>query len=105
MTNTIDHLLEAYEIGVEDPEISGMEHLDMLLTRSKLAKVVDDLTPSQKARLTRADQELTRQAEQFYAAISRIANLKSWRDDEDAPPSHWWWYLDVLVEAPVQVAA
>lgn len=105
MTNRIEQLLKAYEVGVEDPEISGMEHLDMLLTCSELAKVADRLTHAQKVRLTRADQELTRQAEQFYAAISRIANLKSWREDEDAPPSHWWWYLDVLVEAPVRVAA
>lgn len=105
MTNRIEQLMTAYEAGVEDPEISGMEHLDMLLTRSQLARLADQLTPLQKARLTKADQKLTRQASQFYHAIARIADLKSWRDQENAPASHWWWYLDVLAEAPLPLAA
>lgn len=104
MKNKIEHLLKSYEVGVEDPEISGMEHLDMLLTRSKLARMSNQLTPTQQDRLTAADRELTRQAKQFTEAIARIADLQSWRNDEDAPPSHWWWYLDVLVEAPVRLA-
>ncbi len=96
-----EKLLFAYEMGVQDPEISGMEHLDMLLTRSALAKIALELTERQKSRLGEADKMLASHAIQFYAAIARIANLKSWREQEQAPPNHWWWYLDVLAAAPV----
>lgn len=96
-----EKLLFAYEAGIQDPEISGMEHLDMLLTRSALAVIMMELTDQQKIRLAKADKILATQAVQFYAAIARIANLKSWREQENAPPDHWWWYLDVLAAAPV----
>ena len=105
MTNTIEQLVTAYEVGVQDPEVSGMEHLDMLLTRSQLARMVDQLSTLQKVRLAKADQTLTRQADKFYRSIARVADLKSWRDQENAPPSHWWWYLDVLAEVPMLLAA
>lgn len=98
-----EHLLFAYEAGVQDPEISGMEHLDMLLTRSVLAKFASELTDDQKRRLAAADKILAVHAAQFYAAIARIANLKSWREQEHAPPEQWWWYLDVLAAAPLSV--
>jgi len=91
----------AYEVDVQYPDVSGMEHLDMLLTRSRLAEVETALTKEQRSRLAKADKILATHALQFYAAIARIANLKSWREQENAPPDHWWWYLDVLAAAPV----
>ncbi len=33
-----DKLIRAYETDVQDPEVSGMEHLDMLMTRSEIAR-------------------------------------------------------------------
>ena len=105
MTDRIEQLLVAYEVGVEDPEISGMEHLDMLLTRSELAKMNDQLSSRQSARLLKADGQLAQQAEAFYRAITRVADLQSWREQEQAPTEQWWWYLDVLVAAPVRLAA
>lgn len=105
MTNRLEQLVVAYEVGVEDPEVGGMEHLDMLLTRSQLARLVEQLSPLQKARLAKADQTLTRQADKFYKSIARIADLKHWREQENAPASHWWWYLDVLAEVQLQLAA
>ncbi len=35
----INDLLTAYEVDVRFPDVSGMEHLDMLLNRSELARV------------------------------------------------------------------
>ena len=95
-----EDLVFAYEVDVQYPHVSGMEHLDMLLTRSRLAEVASDLTKEQRNRLAKADQILFRHATEFYAAIARIANLKRWREQEHAPPDHWWWYLDVLAAAP-----
>lgn len=95
-----DELIAAYEIDVRFPDVSGMEHLDMLLTRSEIAKREQHLSAEQRARLAEADRVLLEQARRFYEAIQRIADLDAWRRDENVPPSHWWWYLDVLAQLP-----
>jgi hypothetical protein len=98
---TPEDRLSAYEVDVQDPEVSGMEHLEMLFNRSELAKIESALSTEQKVRLEAADQALLRQAQQFCVAIESIANLQQWREHKGAPSSHWWWYLDVLAAAPV----
>lgn len=95
-----DEMLAAYEVDVRFPDVSGMEHLDMLLTRSEIAKVEHRLTPGQRARLAEADKMLLRQAKEFYQAIQEIADLETWRQEAHAPAVHWWWYLDVLAQVP-----
>jgi hypothetical protein len=99
MTN-FDNLIAAYEIDVRFPDVSGMEHLEMLLTRSRIAQVEATLTVEQCRRVQAADCELVRQAARFYAAIRRIADLAAWRARENASPREWWWYLDVLAHLP-----
>ena len=42
----LNDLLTAYEVDVRFPDVSGMEHLDMLLTRSKLATA--DISPAHR---------------------------------------------------------
>jgi len=93
--------LQAYVVDVQDPAVSGMEHLEMLFNRSELAKVEALLTPAERQTLAVADQCLLQQADAFYTAIEAIADLKSWRERKAEPPTHWWWYLDVLRAAPV----
>ncbi|MFN8492756.1 MAG: hypothetical protein U0350_34455 [Caldilineaceae bacterium] len=98
----LNALISAYETDVQYPDVSGMEHLDMLVTRSVLAENTQRLTPAQQARLAMADQALLQQARLFYAAIQRIADLVAWRTQEQIPSAHWWWYLDVLAQLPEQ---
>lgn len=98
-----EHLIAAYEVDVRFPDISGMEHLDMLLTRSRIARIEAMLTPEQRRRVQAADLELLRQAARFYAAIRQIANLAAWRARENPSPAEWWWYLDVLTHLPSHV--
>jgi hypothetical protein len=95
----LESLLFAYETGVRFPDVSGMEHLDMLLTRSRLEEARKELNIEQRERLAIADQLLARDSDRFFAAIKQIADLEMWRNHEKAPPSHWWWYLDVLAYA------
>lgn len=95
-----DELISAYEVDVRFPNVSGVEHLDMLLTRSEIAKGKTHLTTEQQIRLKEADRMLLQQARHFYQAIQRIADLAAWRRDENVSPTHWWWYLDVLVQLP-----
>ncbi len=99
MTN-YDELIAAYEVDVRFPDVSGMEHLAMLHTRSEIAKGEHYLTDEQRARLAEADRVLLQQASRFFQAIQRIADLEAWRRDEDVSPAHWWWYLDVLAQLP-----
>lgn len=93
-------LLAAYETDVEFPDVSGMEHLDMLMTRSKIAKHEPHLSDEERERLLKADRLLLEHAEQFHQAIRQIADLASWRRDETVPETHWWWYLDVIIQMP-----
>jgi hypothetical protein len=32
--------------------------------------------------------------------LQQTVNLKRWREQDDAPSTHWWWYLDVLTQTP-----
>lgn len=96
----LEQLLYAYETDVRFPDVSGMEHLQMLMTRSTLEEKKGGLNAEQKERLAIADEQLIRQIGQFYVAIKRIADLSAWRKKQDAPISHWWWYLDVLTHVP-----
>ena len=99
MTN-YDQLVAAYEVDVRFPDVSGMEHLEMLRTRSDIARGAPHLTAEQRARLAEADKLLLQQAHRFYQAIQRIADLEAWRRQQETPPAHWWWYLDVLAQLP-----
>jgi hypothetical protein len=94
-------LITAYETDVQFPEVSGMEHLDMLMTRSRIAQYASHLSDEERRRVLEADQLLLRQAKQFYQSIQDIADLASWRRDENVPVTHWWWYLDVIAQLPV----
>ncbi len=98
---TPEKRLHDYEVDVEDPHVSGMEHLEMLFNRSELAKVEQLLDDEQRQRLATADQLLLAQAAAFYQAIQSIADLQRWREQKQVLPDHWWWYVDVLAAAPV----
>jgi len=50
MTKYAD-LIAAYEIDVRFPDVSGLEHLDMLRVRSEIANCEADLTAEAKVRL------------------------------------------------------
>ena len=102
---TIEEKLSAYEVDVGFPEVSGMEHLQMLLARSELHEADRLLDSEQKTRLARADRKLVQQAQSFYEAIQAIADLASWRERAGfVTPEHWWWYLDVLAQLPAGTA-
>jgi hypothetical protein len=36
-----------------------------------------------------------------HASLSEVADLEKLRKEAGALPSHWWWYLDSLIRAPV----
>lgn len=99
----IERLIAGYEAAVQHPEVSGMEHLQLFQIRSQLAGYLSKLPVTQQNRIRQADQVLLANAEQFLQAINEIADLSSWRSRRNALPTHWWWYLDVIVHLPVNL--
>jgi hypothetical protein len=93
-------LLQHYRVDVEFPQVSGAEHLEMLQIRDRLAELEPTLSTAERTALVEADRRLARQAAAFYAELSRFINLAEHRYQNHIPPSHWWWYLDVLSELP-----
>ena len=96
----IELWLTQYETDVRFPDVSGMEHLDMLITRSNIAANRDMLTSEQLNRLLVADETLYQNVERFTRAITVVGGLAEWRSARVISPKEWWWYLDVLVSIP-----
>lgn len=96
----MNRLLQRYVIAVESPEVSGFEHLDMLMLRDKLVEQYEQLTIRERTLLVAADRRLFEQARAFDAALSQITSLTFERSQRNPPPKHWWWYLDVLAGVP-----
>lgn len=99
----MNRLLQHYLIAVESPEVSGFEHLDMLMLRDKLVEQNEQLTARERALLVAADRRLFEQASVFDAALSQVTSLAYERSQRNPPPSHWWWYLDVVAGVPKAV--
>lgn len=93
-------LLESYLVDVKHPNVSGIEHLQMLETRSELAKVERQLTSEERKALAEADRWLATDAAHFLAELSGFVNLAEERAQRQPEPDEWWWYLDILVRVP-----
>lgn len=91
-------LLRRYATGLDYPDVSGFELLDLLETRSALAQVEDELQEGERQQLEEADDLFLQLAETLYSRISAVANLAENRQHSRVPPSHWWWYLDRWLE-------
>ncbi len=102
MKSSIDKLLYSYCVGVEDPEISGIEHHHMLCIRSELEKMQDQLESSQHLQLANADRLLIKQAKAFWKQLSAIVDVEKERQRLGESTDHWWWYLDVIAAMPSQ---
>jgi hypothetical protein len=100
-THDLERWLRGYEVGTHHPDVSGLEHMNLLQVRSRLAELEPHFTADQRKRLARADRALYRRAAEFLRAIEAMVDLASWRKQEDIPVTHWWWYLDVIVHLPV----
>jgi hypothetical protein len=96
----MNRLLENYRVDVDFPDVSGIEHLQMLKTRSELAKIEQELTPSERKVLAEADRKLVMAAGQFFAELARFIDFAEERQRRKPGPNEWWWYLDILVQIP-----
>lgn len=93
-----DRLLRAYLTGVEHPEVSGFEVLELLDVRSKIVELEDELSGVESRRLEEADSKFLENGKRFYESVNEITELSEARKRENVSPSHWWWYLEKLVQ-------
>jgi hypothetical protein len=94
-------LLKNYCVSVEFPDVSGAEHLEILLIRDRLREIESQLNQEEKTLLTKADRQLIKKVKDFYQELSRFVNLTESRKAQFIPPERWWWYLDVLALLPI----
>jgi hypothetical protein len=94
--------LDTYLTNVRFPEVSGAEHLELLQARDQLANSDPTLTAEEQNALYDADQSLITHAAAFYTEIARFVDLATYRTEHHIDPTHWWWYLDVIQELPLQ---
>ncbi|MFQ5814613.1 MAG: hypothetical protein ACE5I2_15645 [Anaerolineae bacterium] len=91
-------LIQDYGVDVEYPNVSGFEILEMLNLRSRIARLEPELTGAERAALEEADRRLIQNVYLFHTTVSEVADLAKVRQRVNVFPSHWWWYLDVLVQ-------
>jgi len=87
-----------YIVSVKFPTVSGFEVLEMLEARTHLALVEPRLSKAERTDLESADATFLAHANEFYASLAEIAELGALRVQMNTLPSHWWWYLDKLVQ-------
>ena len=97
-------LLDEYLTSVECADVSGFEVIEMLNLRSRIAASEAQMSRGECRLLEEADHKMIQQAKRFYRSISEVADIAVLRSRAGVLPSHWWWYLDVLVDQPVAAA-
>jgi hypothetical protein len=99
----MNEILKGYVVDARHPAVSGIEHLQMLRARSKLAEFEATLSADERQQLMAADQNLAAHAAEFLAELSRFTDLAEERRRLNIAEDHWWWYLDVLAALPAYV--
>lgn len=98
----MNELLRYYQAAVASPTASGFEHLQMLDIRDDLEAMKSGMSAEELQLLIEADNYLFSHALTFYTELTKITDLTHERLRHTTPPSHWWWYLDVLVQLPAK---
>ncbi len=90
--------LKSFIVGVNYPNVSGFEILELLDARSAIAEFESKLTEEEKLELEKADSLFLSNVDKFYKSISQVADIHEMRKRAGIPPSHWWWYIEKLVK-------
>lgn len=90
--------------GMDHPDVSGFELLELLDLRSKLASREPLFNGKDKIRLEKLDRRLMDMADLWLERISEVADLIDMRQRAHILPSHWWWYLDEITKGKKKLA-
>lgn len=89
--------IENYGLSVNDLDVSPFESMDMLHLRSKIEKVLSELTNEETAKLFQYDLKLVENAKDMAEHISEIYSFSM----STEPTSQWWWHLDKVVSGEI----
>lgn len=87
--------VEDYLVDTQNLDVSGFEHLQMLMNRDRIEQIKDELDAATRQILHTADRLLYMDAVKTYIEASKIFSFEDKRLERSITPSHWWWYLDV----------
>jgi len=101
MARELAYQLEKYRQYVNGLGTLGVVTDETLYVRSALQRLLDDPANAAEAskylaEVSRLDDLLKAKAEVLLRDLG--AALRHYRKVHPRPPSHWWWYLDKLVE-------
>lgn len=91
-------LLDEYSIGVLHPEVSGFEILELLDLRTQIAQIEPELTKKEQDKIEESDSIFLKNVNRFYENLSQVGDLSKMRKRRGVSPSHWWWYLEKLIQ-------
>ncbi len=101
MARELAFLVKKYRQYVNDIGTLDVVTDETLYVRSKLQQLLDDPANAAEAskylaEVSRLDDLLKAKAEVLLRDLG--ATLRHYRKVRPRPPSHWWWYLDKLVQ-------
>ena len=97
-------LIEYLSKGIDSPDVSGFELIELLDIRSLIASREPLLTEADRSLLENLDRRMMRMADFLYARISEVVDVSDSRRRSHCLPSHWWWYLDEMVQRKQEFA-
>ena len=88
--------VRTYDALTDSPDISPVEHLEMLRLRDEVATLAERgvLDQEEQKLLAEADRRLANQARAFAQSIGELQDLAKLRTKESIHPARWWWYLE-----------
>lgn len=89
--------IENYGISANDTETSPFEAVDMLHVRSKIEKVINELTNEERISLYFHDFKLIKNAKQMSDHIGEVYDFTT----SEESISEWWWHLDQVADGKV----
>ena len=104
MDKRSQEMMEYLSEGMDHPDVSGFELLELLDLRSKLASREPLFNEKGKSRLEKLDQQLMEMADFWLERISEVSDLIEMRQRSHVLPSHWWWYLDEITKGKKKMA-
>ncbi|MFC4799473.1 hypothetical protein ACFPA1_08890 [Neobacillus sp. GCM10023253] len=89
--------IEIYGKCVDDFEVSPFESVDMLHRRSRIERVIHELTNDERIKLLSFDMQLIRNANRMSEHIGEVYDFSL----SEEPLIEWWWHLDHIANGKI----
>ena len=110
LIDELEKLIKKYYGYVADLEGSSIEAFDLLFVRDRMQSILEKIKPNDTIpqplyeRVYTLDSLLWQEKRSFLTVVGE-KELKHAREQQKAPRSHWWWYIDELKATPTLYGA